>query len=220
MNSMENAFIGFSLDSKLFTRAWLRQFVPYILDRHNSLLINIADDLFLYTRCSQNMSQINFQDGELRTKKLLEERRAFIKSELERLGKDYCQRINLCGWSAFADSSYSGLLRKFRIAFETLPYFRSCIIEAAQAHKVEQMPTEMATNLNVAYLLDEIAMCIRITEIGDFPCEYHPSNTLPVLEMLYSGRFADDGLSVTTLTDKSTVKRSFTVLRCGEQLQS
>ena len=56
-----------------------------------------------------------------------------------------------------------------------------------------------AVALSALYILDEIAMCLRITECGGFNHEYYPREELPVLRQLYEGQFEPDGLTVLAL---------------------
>jgi hypothetical protein len=67
------AFIGISLDSRAFTRPWVRFALRYILERHEHALLVLADELFVYTRMADwsgdsvklHISQASAAAGEL-----------------------------------------------------------------------------------------------------------------------------------------------------------
>ena len=53
--------------------------------------------------------------------------------------------------------------------------------------------------LNAQYILDEAAMAIRITELGEYPNEYYPGEDIPLLLALYGSVFREVGLTVESL---------------------
>ncbi len=97
---------------------------------------------------------------------------------------------------------YIQLLRNLQIAYTTMPLFRECIDSTALKHLNSSKYKQDLPNsfqLNTAFLLDEIAMCLRITELDEYHYEYYPSSQIDALEKLYSNEFDQQGLSVETL---------------------
>jgi hypothetical protein len=108
------------------------------------------------------------------------------------------------------------------IAYSALPQFRVAVDQVARAHAARARgarPVPKPIELNVAYILDELAMAIRITEIAGFHTEYHPSPDLSLATALYAGAFAGDGLSVEGLVERPP-RRKFILLRDATLAQS
>lgn len=215
-NSKGNAFIGVSLDSKLFSIDWIRLALQYILDRHDSLLFLLADDLLLYTRTAR-FSGLNpildFPKAYSYANKRLHEFQTFLFSEIDRVDTKRC-KIYVKQWGEFSDNIYVQILRKLQIAFTVVTPFRESVNKIARQHvdnsmKGLQIPSAFETS--IAFILDEIAMCLRVTEFGEYNHEYYPSSQTDVLTKLYSGTFLPFGLSVETLIGKKP-QRIFQIL--------
>jgi tRNA-dependent cyclodipeptide synthase len=207
------AFIGVSLDSKSFSRNWVRSALAWILERHSSLLIVMADDLFYYTRtgigCDVNFDRISDRVTSRRS-----EMEVFFHSEIDRLSVEDAARVKMARWADFSDQHYSRVLRFLRIAFEVVPYFQSVVCRLAAVHAERISETVIAPGkirLCADFLLDETAMCLRITELGGFCSEYYPGNDISMLSELCSGRWAKSGLSIEALLGVQS-RRCFTHL--------
>lgn len=212
------AFIGVSLDTKLFSRAWVRSALDFVLGRHHSLLFLLADDLLRYTRTAQTISgKTIFNISQ--TSHLVDSRRLefekFLTSEVKRLDKQSQTRILIKPWHSFTDNSYVQILRHLQIAYSTLLPFQQVVNDVALKHMEKafanlHFPNSLQTG--IAFLLDEVAMCLRITELDQFSYEYYPTNQTDILTQLYSNKFTQQGLTVESLTGKPKRNRKFQVL--------
>lgn len=214
-----NAFIGVSLDTKLFSRAWVRYAMNFILHKHHSLLFLLADDLLRYTRTVQVVSGktiLNIPEiSDVVNSRRLEFEK-FLTSEIKRLNNNFQSRILIKPWHSFTDNSYVQILRYLHIAYATLIPFQQCVNDVAVEHINKsfgklQFPDPLQTS--VAFLLDEVAMCLRITELDQFPYEYYPENQTDILTQLYENRFFLNGLSAESLTGKLKISRQFQILK-------
>lgn len=217
-NIQGQAFIGVSLDSKLFTRDWIRYALNVILERHNALLFLIADDLLRYTRTTQTISGKAVL-GISATSHLINQRRLefeiFLNSEIKNLDCKTQERVLIKNWCSFADNRYVHLFRNLHIAYITIGPFQDCVNNVAMAHIKKasancDFPNSLQTS--AAFLLDEVAMCIRITEMDNFPFEYYPSEQINILSELYADKFSSYGLTIESLTEKDKRARSFQIL--------
>jgi tRNA-dependent cyclodipeptide synthase len=211
------AFIGVSFDSKSFSREWVRSAMAWILEHHGSLLIVMADDLFYYTRTASDKDGSLFTDfvgATARVDSRRSEVEAFFCSEVDHLSAGDAGRVRIAKWGNFSDHHYSRILRFLRIAFEVIPDFQALVCELASVHarKTPQaVDFSRMVRLCVDFLLDEAAMCLRITELAGFCFEYYPGNDIPLLSELCAGRWAQSGLSVEALLGVKS-KRRFTNL--------
>lgn len=202
---MTRAFVGISLDSRAFTRPWVRFALRHILDRHEHALLVLADELFVYTRMAEwagEAVKLRVTQASSAAHELAAQRHRFFESEIGRLAHTERARVTLAAWSAYSDAVYARLWRRLWIAYSSLPRFRAAVDEVALGHAVRAKagrPVPKQRELNVAYILDELAMAIRITEIAGYNTEYHPGPDLTLATALYAGRFAADGLSVEEL---------------------
>ena len=215
------AFIGISLDSKGFSRIWVREALKLILKKHDQLLIVIADDLFWYTRSlhqKDGENRLALEECKSRIAKRRGEAMRFLSSEINKLSCEDQEKIEIRSWNYFADGSYADLLRKLKIAFLGLPDFNSSVksVASRHAHKITSFTAhDIATDACTEFLLDETAMCVRITEIEGYCNEYYPGEDIAVLGNLYAGEWAHLGLDVGALTGAPS-KRIFTNLKIDD----
>lgn len=212
------AFIGVSLDSQLFSRTWVRYALKFVFQKHHSLLFLLADDLLRYTRTAQVISGKAIlkipETSQLVNRKRIEVQR-FLHSEVKRLDSNSQAQILIKSWNSFADSSYVQILRHLQIAYATIVPFQQCVNDVALDHINKtfakfRFPNPLQTS--VAFLLDEVAMCLKITEMDEFSFEYYPTQQIDILTQLYSDKFTFYGLSVESLTGKNKRSRRFQIL--------
>jgi tRNA-dependent cyclodipeptide synthase len=214
---MTKAFVGISLDSKSFSRAWVRGALSLLASKHQQVLMVFADELFVYTRAahpSNGRTRLELTKARAAAAALADERMRFFRREVDRLGAASAANFRLAHWRDFSDDVYATLWRQLWLAYSTLDEFRRQVDHVAIKHTAKAIQGDQTPNharVSAAYILDEIAMCIRVTEVEGFASEYHPSADLPVATALYAGEFAADGLSVQELTGKPP-HRTFTIL--------
>lgn len=206
-----SAFIGCSIDSKLFTIEWFNKTFGILLKKHDSILVLLADDLMLYTRSFSTYANIlNYNDTNERIKKRSESMAANILS----VKKEFdMERIFVASWKDYTDSLYMHIYRKLVIAYTTIDCFKKDIDSLAHEHAIQNqsLKKHRFEELSILYILDEISMCLRITEFTDFSNEYYPVPQLKVLEYIYDDKYIDYGLSIDKLLN-TIGKRTFLVI--------
>ncbi len=201
------AFVGVSLDSRTLNRSWLRQALRFILDRHRELLFLIADDLYLYNFCgdAEAGQPLDLPGAERRTHDKGGEFTRFVHSEVAKLPPSDQGKVQIQAWSRYSDSVYVHLLRKLNIAYGMLSPFRQALDKTARAylrHLVHDRRGERNAENSIRFLLDEMAMCLRVTEVEGYCHEYYPVEELKVLTDLYQGAFQPLGLEVSSLLNR------------------
>lgn len=218
----EKAFIGVSLDSTYFSRAWVRNALNLLSKKYKSVLIILADDVLKFTRTATTVNDsvvLDFATAESYVIKRRQEVSRFFDSEISKLSTETKSIVKIGQWSLFIDENFFEFHRKLRIAYETVTSFRIAVDAIARKHAELQKSTgldkKMLANLNTNYIIEESAMCLRITEIEGYADEFHPSDDLPVMPQLYSGAFADYGLTVKSITGVQP-RRNFSILKFEE----
>jgi len=199
-----------SLDSKQFPREWVRSALAFILARHDSLMFLLADDLLAYTRSTvDGGTQLSFSHAAAKAGRRHEEVRRFLQSEIRRLDPAAQERVTIRRWRDFSDSQFVSLLRSLHIAFACTAPWRVCVEGVAREHlRKAGMDSGLRGMLYASsrLILDEVAMCLRVTELDSYHHEYYPSLQIEALASLYSDRFAADGLSVESLIGKERAR--------------
>jgi hypothetical protein len=210
------AFIGVSLDSRLFSRSLVRGAMEHILARREKLLLLLAGELCLYNFSlpRESGARLDLAAAAARVQSKEEEFRRFLLSEIRRLPPGDRARIELAGWGQYSDAAYAGLWRRLSIAFELVAPFRRRVVSLAEEHvsrSREKLGVRRHAGASARFILDEMAMCLRVAELGGWPYEYYPGREIAVIGELYAGRFASQGLSVESLI-QARPRRVFTPL--------
>lgn len=211
------AFVGVSLDSKAFTRLWVRDALVHLCAHYDQVIVVLADELFAYTRATElqgDRTIVHFPSSREAANRLSEERMRFFQRERKRLPAQDAMRVQILQWKDYSDATYASLWRQLWTAYFVLDRFRDVVHKAASRHTLRAIQGEQTpahAEVSAAYLLDEMAMCLRITEVEGYSAEYHPGADLSVLRDLYAGAFADLGLTVESLVGHAP-RRTFTVI--------
>lgn len=214
---INNAFIGVSLDSKLFTREWIARAVKTILEKHDRLLFLLADDLLRYTRssvCVEGSLTVDFPSASAMVRRRSQEIESFINSVILKL-PTATNRVTVSRWADYSDSFYISVHRSINIAYVNISSFADCVNTIAESHLIADVRSAKDSSKiksSVLYILDEIAMCLRVSELGDYHNEYYPDDEIRALTLLYRNDFACSGLSVSTLTGVKIPSRTFRTL--------
>jgi hypothetical protein len=195
------AFVGVSLDNRAFKRSWFRWAISSLLARHGRVLFLLADDLMRWTRTANaETGEVSFVAIDAIVSARSTTSRSFIQSEVQRLPSADRGRILIKGWQDFSDRSFVALWRNLRIAYAANDGFKTCVDHTAALHVRDEATGGLTRVLNAEYVLDEMAMCLRVTELAGFHYEYYPGPQIEPLEKLYAGAFSAGGLSVAGLT--------------------
>jgi len=215
--SQQSAIIGVSLDSKSFTREWVRYAISHTLAKHRDVELFLGDRLLSYNKTLRRYAldfAVDFETARRRMAHRSGEVASFLQSEIARLRSDDRARIRITNWTHYSDSVFQDLFRHLQIAYAALPAFRACVSHDVLAHFTpppQANQAEVSRVLSALYVVEETAMLIRITEMADRPYDYYPENQIFTLDSLYADEFVGQGLSIETLTGKPKA-RVFTPL--------
>ena len=200
-----SAFIGVSLDSNKFSRVWIRHAIEHVLARHHDLTLVLADRLLNYNKVVDWTStpvSLDLTAAARRISQRTRDMRGFVESEVSRLDTEGRLRVRVASWDDYSDILYANLLRTLHIAYLAIGDFRRCVDYDAEIHFSNSkvgIQRNLLTALSAAYILDETAMDIRITELDRRKYDYYPVEQINTLRSIYSGEFSKQGLTVESL---------------------
>jgi hypothetical protein len=217
-NASGSAFVGVSLDSDAFSRSWVRFALTHILARHADLEFVLADRLLTYNKLSRHGRlgmMLAFAATADRIDKRRNDIRQFLVSETARLSAADRERVAIRTWDDYADASLASLVRVLTIAHAGMIPFQQCVERVVRSHfatsGIQSPDDETAMRLCGAYVIEETAMIIRITELAGRSFDYYPDDQIELLQALYENRFEPFGLTVESLTGRPRA-RTFTRL--------
>ena len=215
-----------SLDSDAFSREWLRLAIPHILSMHADLEFVLADRLLTYNKLSRRGREgtmLAFGATAERIKKRRNDIAQFLAREIAKLAPADRSRVEVKTWDDYADAQLAALVRILTIAHAGMQSVRECVDRVAGAHLggLGKALTDDATAMRLcsAYVLEETAMVLRVTELAQRPFEYYPGRQIELLEALYADRFEAFGLTIESLTGRPRT-RVFTDLGPSQVLQT
>jgi len=215
---LESAFIAMSLDSALFTREWFRFAFPHLLETHKDLTVVFGNRLFMYNKTvvgdEGKELRIDLPLARAREGKRATEIHVFLEGEVARLPPGLRERVTLARWEDFTDTVFQDIYRVLSIAYAGLQSFRDCVDLDVETHLMGRgsglLPQNVHRRLSALYVVEETALLIRIAENGR-PFDFYPQNQIHTLEAVYTGDFANAGLSVEGLVGHPQ-RRIFTPL--------
>lgn len=213
-----SAFVGVSLDSELFTRAWIRFAIATILNSHQTLLFVMGDRLLTYNKIvtgpGKDAIGISIDLAEQRIGKRTSDIRKFLDAEIVRLPNDQKDRVHVSTWRDYSNSEFVDIHRVLSVAYCAIGSFRKCVESDVDIHLSRVIDANYGGSIHrdlcVQYVVEETAMILNITENGH-PYEFYPRPHIRTLTELYDGAFASHGLTVDGLIGRAK-QRVFTAL--------
>lgn len=145
-----------------------------------------------------------------------EERRRWLNKVRLRLGeKAVNMSWNIKSVDSVADAKAFRILRNIDILNSINPFFRQDVLSSAErfASRHTESYREVAVNLSIRYIIEELALSIRMRVLGNYYDEYYIGPTLLPAIRLYSGAY------VATPWELAGVKRGSASFRFFELMQ-
>ncbi|MGZ5527310.1 MAG: hypothetical protein ACXWJB_01430 [Limisphaerales bacterium] len=197
------ALFPISVDNPGFTTSVVVAALNAIAEPYDEVLFLVADELQLYNKASsdlksgQDLSQIisTFQ----RKNRYFEQR----KKWLERIKSDVSGPLQHAKWtfynvSDFTDQRFYHIFRNILLAFNTIPDFRNDVEETARNYcmRARGDVSDIDLGLSTAYILEEIALNVRIRVLEQVKDEYYLFKYPKPFLNLYANKY---GIDVYTL---------------------
>jgi hypothetical protein len=211
------AFIGVSLDNQIFLTDWLSLAIKRLVTNHDKVLFLIADNLLRYTRTTIEKNDIELLDL-TNIEAQISKRKNRFTSHLDKSLSNFSEidkaKIEVKIWSDFEDYQYVELLRNLIVAFYNIKEFRDDVYAVAHTHLKKFSNSDKYDNLlnsSAIYIIDEVSMAMRVSELGGYYNEYYPTDEVPILTNIYNDTYKESGLTVSDLI-KHTPRRTFNIL--------
>jgi hypothetical protein len=195
--NVRKALFPISVDSERFTTSRVIPALQAFVPQFQQVIVLIADGLHLYNKV-QNVSDGRSLSNAIQDFKVksayFEQRRKWIDQVCAKMVVSHKIEWRVLNIDAVTDEVFYPIYRNVIIAFNTIDPFRHDVQEAAKAHalKTTALPFAQGVRLSEAYILEEIAVNLRIRVVEDVEAEFYMGEYLRVLQDLYQGKYGID----------------------------
>lgn len=192
---LDTTLFPISLNSERFSTEHVRPILKSISNQYLRIVIIIADQLQVYNSMIMNLGAENpgtvirnFAEKDHR----FEERTRWIW----RIARDLniCeQKWTIIGINDIADQSCFKIFRNVMLLFAADASFRDCVTSAARSHVYSMRGVDYddrRVNLSALYILEEIALSIRLHVGENIPHEHYLGRLAEPVKRLYLGEFS------------------------------
>ncbi|WP_459858913.1 hypothetical protein [Dongia sp. agr-C8] len=199
MKHSRTALFPISLSNQKFSSKIVFPAIELMLGRYQKIVFLVADQLQLFNRAasadaSADLSRV--MKGFSYDSNTLNERRAWLERLRLRMGeRSVGLEWRILGVDEVADRRCYKILRNVIVAYHVLPPFRSDVDIAAWEHVRHSSKTaenSVHHSLSVSYIIEEIALSLRLRVVGKILDEYYVGSTLPPVLKLYDGKYPID----------------------------
>jgi hypothetical protein len=190
------ALFPISLSNKVFSTETVLPTLPYIFTRHERVVFFVADHLQIYNKALRlaegfALSEI-LQDFNGR-QHYLQERNRWIERLTARITEANVNgRWKVIGTDDIADAKCFRIFRNVMLAYYSVHNFRAEVDKAAHEYAIrrsERYALEEREGLSRGYLLEEIALSVRIHIFDGIDFEYYIGDQVVPMLNLYSGKY-------------------------------
>jgi hypothetical protein len=200
------ALFPISLSNQRFATAKVEPALRVLAHRHHEIVFLVADQLQLYNKALRVGSGLSYSEALAAFRangQYFEERERWIRRLRLRLEKEsLAQNWRVVGIADFADGDCFRVFRNVIVAYDSVDAFRVAIEATARQHALERPPeygTDRAQRLSRSYVLEEIALSVRIRVWEAIHDEFYFGRHADVVIRLYAGAY---GFSVFDLAEK------------------
>jgi len=205
------ALVPISVSTQRFTTRRIRGVLPTILDRNSSIYFLIADRLQMYNNAAKFTEGANLNEivnWNSFPPQYYQQREKWLRKVCKfcRSKNNYFHFVNMddvCDNHAFV------ILRNINILYDINSSFRHDVLNQAYIElnkRKSYADFEMSSRLSVHYLLEEIAVNVRIRVIEGIENEYYMGDQLMILPKLYAGLY---GIKIFDLAGVANEGKSF-----------
>ncbi|WGH75655.1 hypothetical protein P8625_00390 [Tenacibaculum tangerinum] len=205
---MNKAFFPISVDNKNYSSKNLSALIKIILELDDCRpYFLIADNLQLYNKVKQTNKELSFIVQNFKTKnQYFPERVKWInkvfKRDFPQIDESVFKKWKIKNVSEITDHKFFNIYRSLLILFNVDDEFRNDLSEAAENHTIYESidSTELQIRLNRLYVLEEIAINLRMRVFNKLYSEYYLGQLPSVLTKIYYEKYS---LNIKDLTGKN-----------------
>jgi tRNA-dependent cyclodipeptide synthase len=196
---MRKALFGISLDNPLYSSATMRAGLSAGLRSYDEIVFLIADSLQIYNYVAKNISDKTSAaatDWSAPHSQYFVERSKWLAKIRARLPKwDPNQKWTVVSVNTIADRKAFQIQRSVRILYAVDESFRNDVVAFAQKFADRDTDTrnfDQRINLSVLYILEEIALNIRLRIKLNIEDEYYLGHTFSLFRNIYGKKYLKD----------------------------
>lgn len=178
---MKTAVFPISVDNSRFTTTLFSKLLGSVAAEYDRVVFLVADQLQLYNKAAEVNGHKSLKDvlAEFAEKNLyFEERKKWLEKIIRESGSDAAESKWLFWKLAdIADHKFHEVFRNVLLAYQTVPAFRKDVEKAAEDYcskKSVRISTLIERRLSEAYILEEIAVNVRLRVLENIQDEYYP----------------------------------------------
>jgi len=216
MRASGPALFPISLSNQDFSTDVVLPLLADLFAHHSKITFLVADHLQIYNKALRLSEGVTLGDiiaDFANSRRYLDQRRRWISRTIQNLGlavED--DRWRVLGVDDVADADGFRIYRNVMLAYYGVPSFRRDVDSAALAHAVarqEIYPLNQRRALSKGYLLEEIAVSVRLHVIEGIHDEYYIGAQAPVVLGVYDGRYGFDAATLAERPEKAGLDRFY-----------
>lgn len=216
------ALFPISLGNNEFSTDKVAPILPEIFAHHTSVVFLVADQLQLYNKALRIVERIPL--GEIikdfaARQHYTTERKRWIERLTGRLGDATLpDRWNVIGIEDIADGRCFRIFRNVMLAYYAIPEFRLDVDQAAREHARkhdDRYPIARREQLSRAYLLEEVALSLRVHVVEGIDSEYYNGQQSEPIARLYYGKYAFTAFELAEMPSNGRKIRLYSLAKQG-----
>jgi hypothetical protein len=216
MSASGPALFPISLSNQDFSTDVVLPLLADLFARHSQITFLVADHLQIYNkalRLSEGVTLGEIIEDFATSRRYLDQRRRWVSRTIHNLGlavED--DRWRVLGVDDVADADGFRIFRNVMLAYYAVPAFRRDVEAAAGAHadvRQDIYPINQRRALSQGYILEEIAVSVRLHVVGGIHEEYYIGAQAPVVLGVYDGRYGFDAATLAERPEKAGTDRFY-----------
>ncbi|MBM3908745.1 MAG: hypothetical protein FJ363_11820 [Gemmatimonadetes bacterium] len=202
-------FLGVSARATPDEAVWLLRGFAQLLPRHDGVLVlleaDVEADQLSPAVALAGLSNLQAATDPSRTTAHILNRWQEIDSVRRRLERVEQSRVQIAAWPHFADAVFATLRDKLVTAFTNNMGFRGDVLRQwINGQRSVEPHTLTSPEVRAACLrqIDALAMRLRVAELSGHHAEYGRDAETLVASRMYSGSYAEEGLTVEALVSQ------------------
>ena len=190
------ALFPISVSNQRFSSERVSMLLPQILYRYDEIVFIVADHLQLYNKAMRSANESSLADVVREfgaRQEHVRQRRRWLERLRRRLDPNHCgAQWTVWGVEDIADSTCFHIFRNVMVAYYATPALQKDVISAAMSfasNRQDIYPFELRKSLSMGYLLEELALSIRVKVLGKIWDEYYDGQHSQVMMKLYAGAY-------------------------------
>ena len=190
------ALFPISLNNQAFSTNRVLPALPHVFTRYNEVVFLVADHLQLYNkalRVADGLSLSRIIREFTTNQHYREQRSKWVQRMTSQMQSSGHSHWTLIGIDDITDPKCFNIFRNVMLAYYSIPCFRNDVDRSARWHAQQARNSHYSADrreqLSRGYILEEIALSIRIHVINEIDDEYYMRQQSPPIVNLYHGRY-------------------------------